>query len=375
MKNNTKPKALIFHHYLPPWRIDIFNAMATYYELTIAFTDAEIEGFTYNREGLLEMLDPNIQVFFLNKGFKIGKRPIRYDVYSLLKRICPDIVFSHEYSPTSILVTIFKKLKCHDFRYVITTSDNLFIVKKVSGVKAFFRRFVLNNADALIVYSEKVRQWYKEYLPKLRIEVCPNIQNPKTLLAFRFSFGELITCYKKKFGIKDERILMFIGRLEHVKGLDLLLNAFAKSENKNFKLVLVGEGNEKGNLEQICKELDIGHQVVFPGFYSGKELYVWYEMADLFVLPSRLEAFGAVVNEALVFGCPVMASQYIGATEFLNKSNGILFDPLNQKEFVNTLNLFYTRFNYGSKIERKNLMPLSFEDYFKVFLEVNTNKR
>ena len=52
----NKLKALVFYQYLPPWRIDVFNEMGKYYDMTIAFTDADSEGFTYNRKELLEKL-------------------------------------------------------------------------------------------------------------------------------------------------------------------------------------------------------------------------------------------------------------------------------------------------------------------------------
>ena len=51
----NKLKALVFYQYLPPWRIDVFNEMGKYYDMTIAFTDADSEGFTYNRKELLSL--------------------------------------------------------------------------------------------------------------------------------------------------------------------------------------------------------------------------------------------------------------------------------------------------------------------------------
>lgn len=146
MKVGKKPVALVFFQYLPPWRIDVFNEMARYYQLTIAFTNADIQGFTYNREDLLNRLNPEIKTIFLKRGFKVGKRPIRFGIYKLIKSEAPpDIIFSHEYTPTSIVTALFKKLKILKFRYIITTSDNLGIAESVQGLKAFFRSFVLKK--------------------------------------------------------------------------------------------------------------------------------------------------------------------------------------------------------------------------------------
>ena len=83
----------------------MFNEMGKYYDMTIAFTDADSEGFTYNRKELLEKLE-NIKVLFLTKGFRIGNRPVRLGIFNLIKKIDPDVIFSHEYSYTSILVIL-----------------------------------------------------------------------------------------------------------------------------------------------------------------------------------------------------------------------------------------------------------------------------
>lgn len=191
-----KLKALVFYQYLPPWRIDVFNKMGEYYDLTIIFTNAECEGFTYNRKELLSKLC-NIKTIFLNNGVKIGSHPIRIGIYQLIKKHKPDVVFSHEYSPTSIFIAFFKQIHLLKYRYYLTTSDNLRMAETAKGLKSEARRYVLNQADGIIVYSQKVKNWYKEHFPRLRIEICPNIQNPTTLLSYRSTFNGIINKYKK----------------------------------------------------------------------------------------------------------------------------------------------------------------------------------
>lgn len=369
MKSN-KPTAIVFFQYLPPWRIDVFNEMATYYNLTIVYTNSEREGFKYNREDLLNRLDKDIKNIFLNNGFKIGNRPVRFGILKLIKKIKPDIIFSHEYSPTSIMLGLFNKLKLANYKYIITTSDNLSIAESVKGGKAIFRKFVLTNSDAAVVYSEVVKQFYENKFPNLRVEICPNIQNPTSLLKNRVHFSSIIEDYKTEFNLKDYNVVLYTGRLiEGIKGLDLLLKAFAKSNYSNYKLVLVGDGVDKELLEQKCEELKIRNHVIFAGFFSGKELYAWYDIANFYVLPSRYEPFGAVVNEALVFGCPVLASKYIGAVDFISDFNGELIDPMDENKFVDVLNDFYAKYEMKS-IDRDNLMPVSFKHYVEVFHSV-----
>lgn len=358
-----KPKAIYFYQYLPPWRIDVFNEIAKHYDLTIVFTNAELEGFTYNRSFLLSKLN-NIKTIFLNNGFKIGTRPIRFGIYKIISNIKPDIIFSHEYSPTSILVALYRNFHLLKYKYVITTSVNLKMAEEVKGIKSYFRNYVHKHSDGIIVYSSSVKKWYENKFPKLKVEICPNIQNPKTLIQYRTSFPQIIETYKKKFNLDGKKIMLYIGRLVYVKGLDLLLDAFSRS-NTDYVLVIVGEGVLEDSLKRQSENLKIKDRVIFAGGYSGANLYAWYDIANFFILPSRYEPFGAVINEALIYGCPVVASKYIGALEFVSSNNGIIFNPLDKDEFIKTITLSCHSFNEIN--ERKNLMTHSFEEYVKVF--------
>jgi glycosyltransferase involved in cell wall biosynthesis len=110
----------------------------------------------------------------------------------------------------------------------------------------------------------------------------------------------------------------------------------------------------------IVNSQNISDKVVFPGYFDGEALYTWYSMANFFILPSRFEPFGAVVNEALIFGCPVVASKYIGATDFIEENKtGLLFDPLNPYEFVSILKLAMELFSDYNPL-KNNLMTIDF---------------
>lgn len=368
MDSIRKEKAVVFYTYLPPWRIDVFNEMATLYDLTIVFLSADSEGFTYNRELLLSKL--KAKAIFLNNGFFIGNRPVRFGIFKIIKVIKPDVVFSHEFSPTSILLSLGLKMGFVKFKYIITTSDNLAIASNTKGFRNSARKFVLKYANGIIVYSSSVMNWYEKNFPELKIRVCPNIQNPSSLLSYKSSFNRIVNEYKIKFNIGDEKIILYTGRLVSQKGIDLLLNAFSKSNNDNYKLIIVGEGEEKQRLLKLADDISILSKVVFAGYYDEAELYAWYSFANFFILPSIYEPFGAVVNESLVFGCPVMASKYIGALDFIKPGiNGQIFDPLNEESFIESINramIEYANFNE----ERKDLMFHSFNDYVKVFKSI-----
>lgn len=366
-----KQKALVFYQYLPPWRIDVFNEMGKYYDMTIVFTNADCEGFTYNRDELLGKLH-NINTIFLTNGIKIGSRPIRLGISKIIKKENPDVIFAHEYSPTSLMIAFYKQIKRFHYKFYITTSDNVTMANSARGLKAKARNYVLSQANGLIVYSSIVKEWYTHHFPKLKIDICPNIQDPNTLLSYRESFVPYINKYIEQYRLKNWNIILYTGRLEKVKGLDLLLTAFADTKIVNYKLVLVGNGSQKEHLQNQVKKLGIEDQVIFTGYQSGFALYAWYDLANFFVLPSRYEPFGAVVNEALVYGCPVMVSQFIGALDFVTHNNGLVFNPLSHQEFINTLKIACKRYEDKNKTIRKNLMPYSFNEYVVAFKNINS---
>lgn len=357
----NKQKAIYFFQYLPPWKIDVFNEMARIYDLTIVFWNVDCVGFTYNHQELLKKLNPEIDVKFLRNGINAGAHSLRLGINRIIHRISPQVIFSHEFAPITLQCVLTKALSVNRFRLVITTSDNVFMADSVHGIKAMARYFILRASDGIILYSSKVAAWYQQKFPFVKTAICPNIQNPKSLLAnyeLCYTIGQN---YRNEYDLNGYRIMLYVGRLSHEKGIDLLLNAFAKVSHNGWKLVVVGKGEEEKNLQAQAAQLGIVDDVVFAKFCSSEHLYAWYTLANFFVLPSRYEPFGAVVNEALVFGCPVLASKNIGAIDFINSSNGVIFDPNDDAQFVQALTDGLQK--YGKCMHpRPNLMTCSFED-------------
>ena len=99
--------------------------------------------------------------------------------------------------------------------------------------------------------------------------------------------------------------------------------------------VIVGDGPEKTLLEKLSKDCS---NVVFTGRLEGDSLYAWYNIAQIFTLPSRQEPFGAVTNEALVGGCYVLVSKLAGSSCLIKENeNGNVINPYNQDDYEMTL--------------------------------------
>jgi len=103
---------------------------------------------------------------------------------------------------------------------------------------------------------------------------------------------------------------------------------------------MVGNGDEHETIKQLIATKGMEDQILLPGKYEGNDLYAWFLCASGFVLPSIFEPYGAVINEALIFGLKVFCSCYAGSRVLITPTNGIIFDPLNEDDTRSKLNDF-----------------------------------
>jgi glycosyltransferase involved in cell wall biosynthesis len=111
----------------------------------------------------------------------------------------------------------------------------------------------------------------------------------------------------------DATILLFCGKLQPWKRPLDVLRAFAKSEVQRSFLVIAGDGPLRQTLKDEAQSLGMAERVRFLGFVNQTQLPAIYRSSDLLALSSEYEAFGMVVNEAMLCGCPVVVSDRVGA--------------------------------------------------------------
>ncbi len=132
------------------------------------------------------------------------------------------------------------------------------------------------------------------------------------------------------FGL-PETYFLYVGRLAEEKNISSLLNAWLayRKAGGHWALVLVGDGPESSALRQAASSSPFAGDVHFVGLKNSRELPAFYAFAGCFVLPSKREPWGLVVNEAMAAGLPVIVSRRCGCAEDLveNGRNGFTFDP------------------------------------------------
>ncbi|TSC60066.1 MAG: glycosyl transferase, group 1 [Candidatus Peregrinibacteria bacterium Greene0416_62] len=111
--------------------------------------------------------------------------------------------------------------------------------------------------------------------------------------------------------------ILFVGRLEKMKGVDLLLKAFVQLQITDCRLQIVGDGSQRESLKNLTQELGVADRVSFKGYLSAPEVYREYAEAEIFCGLSRSEALGNVFIEAQVAGCMVVATNIGGIGEIV----------------------------------------------------------
>ena len=212
--------------------------------------------------------------------------------------------------------------------------------------------------------NEDAEEWYNKHFPKIKTVVFPIIQKEERIISILNDAKNISLEYQKQYKLENKKILLFVGRLVKAKNLKFLLEVYSVyiSKNKESVLILVGDGEIKKELLTIVDQLEMKENVIFAGRYENEALYAWYRLADFFILPSISETFGAVVNESLIAGVPVICSNLAGASCLINIKNGKTFNPNDKEELLSIFNELLlkkmpTKINYSLT---DSLMPYTF---------------
>ena len=200
---------------------------------------------------------------------------------------------------------------------------------------------VMRDADAIIVSTEEEKQdavrLYDAHPQK--IKVIPAGVNLDTFKPVNQSIA------RQRVGIHEKKIILYVGRIEPLKGIDVLLEAAALLDGSDDIRVLIVGGSpendaELDRLKALTTELGIESMVTFTGAIKQNKLPDYYSAADVFVLPSHSESFGLAALEAMACGAPVVVSRVGGLKTFIdNGETGYLVPWRCPESFVQRLEM------------------------------------
>ena len=208
--------------------------------------------------------------------------------------------------------------------YVVCPAGSLPLYGRSMKLKNFYNdtigRRIISNASGHIAISKNEIPHFETYgVSSDKIRIIPNGIDPA-----EFEVSDT-NSFRRNFGLGDAPFLLFVGRLNHIKGPDLLLEAFYKIQSKynDYYLVFAGpDGGMLATLQQMVQADNLSDRVHFTGYLGGSEKSSAYHAADLLVIPSRQEAMSIVVLEAGVTGTPVLLTDKCGFNEVADIGGG-----------------------------------------------------
>jgi glycosyltransferase involved in cell wall biosynthesis len=295
-------RVLFITNFCPHYRVRTFELLAERVDVEFVFFSSGQEWYWEQRHGVRVGNFP----WRVVKAARVGQVVWKADVDVILKDIDGPVPL--------LLAFLVAKLRRKPF--VLWTGmwrhpRTLFHVLTYP-----LTRLLYHWSEAIVVYGQHV----KRYLESIGIE-------PEKVFVAAHAVDNAAyqrrvpdsdrLALRARFGLGSRPVVLFVGRLEHVKGPDVLLNAFSRISGDSV-LVFVGAGGMQAPLQKRTDVLGLNDRVVFAGYQTPEDALTWYSVADVLVLPSVTErrvreAWGLVVNEAMNQGIPVVASTAVGA--------------------------------------------------------------
>lgn len=212
------------------------------------------------------------------------------------------------------------------------------------NIENIFAKTVLEHSNQVIAVSDFIKRRINEVTPQgLKTDTCYNGLDLDNY--FRPCTDDELEELRKKYSLKNsDKVIIYVGRLTDTKGIGALINAFEQlaSSFPGWKLMIVGgvtfSSSEKDNFVEglYQKAKSIGHQVFFTGYVDYKDIYKYYQLSDLCVVPSLTnESFSLTSVEAQASGLPVIISDAGGIIETISPKSGVIVNRGSQ--FVENL--------------------------------------
>jgi glycosyltransferase involved in cell wall biosynthesis len=238
-----------------------------------------------------------------------------YLVFRLARRA--DVICSHWMVPCGLAGALVSKLtgKPH---IAVEHSGAIHLLSRIRGGAAL-ARFITGHSNRVVTVSYDLKSRL--------VALCPDAADRVDVISMGINLSrESSTFYK----LPGEKVILFVGRLTAIKGVDILIRAMRVLDG--CRLIVAGDGEERNRLEALAEELAIDAQ--FVGRVTASQRDRLLAIADAVVIPSllladgRTEGMPVICLEAMAAGRPVIASKVGGLSEvIIDGANGLLFEP------------------------------------------------
>lgn len=355
-------KVLYLTNLPSPYKVNFFNELGKLCDLTVVFerrkaSDRNDKWYeNYNSKSYKELM--------LN-GKEIGNdNSISFGLKNHLKKNNYDKIIIGGYNTYTAMITI-QYLKDKNIPFILSTDGGF--IKKDHFFQKLIKKHFISSATSWLSTGRCATDYLVHYgAKKDKCLVYPFTSlMEKDILKHPLSVKEK-KLYKQKLNISEEYVILSVGQFIYRKGYDILLHAM-KDLTKSAALYIVG-GLPNDEYKKICEEDHLEH-VHFVDFKTKDELMEYYKAADLFVLPTREDIWGLVINEAMAFSLPVITTCKCNAgIELIDANCGIIINDIeNPKSYSDSINdILNGKYNFNDESILSKIRKYTIEEMARV---------
>lgn len=268
-------------------------------------------------------IDNKVKLFTLFDKAKVNNKFNFFKIYFKLKKF-------YKQNKVDIVIDVFASLSIftlllkNKFGFKNITWEH-FNYKQNIGLNKYGRKLAVKKSDYIVTLTQRDKQFYLAANPKIKSQIC-YILNP-------CSFDRI-----EHDKYEKENTILSVGRLTWQKGFDIMLLAWKELERKlpNWTLKIIGAGEEKENLINLCNTLELKNIQLINATNNVQE---YYYKSKIYLSTSRFEGLPMTMIEAQFFGLPIISFNYdTGPAEIINNNvNGYLVENGNVNELISCL--------------------------------------
>lgn len=252
--------------------------------------------------------------------------------------------------------------------YLLTNKFDLVDAQAfISAVPAKIYYFLTKKPTILTVHGTSIERKSASLLEKIiltRLKFSCQISVSSNFLKFKntnknifvINPGVDLLFFNPNFPKKEKNRILFVGRLQKIKGVDVLIKCIKQTSQEKWKWIIVGDGEEMGNLQQELKHSIASHQVEIKGNMEKDQVLDEYQKASVFFLPSFSEGFPLTILEAMACGLPVVYSDVGDVSRIIeNGKNGFFITSGDVEKYINAIKKILFDSNLREKMQKNNL--------------------
>lgn len=294
-------KVLFVTNYAAPYRVHFFDELGKNHEITVLFSDP-VEEVTHRSSDWFEKGRGGFRAVQLKHRIRMGEENLCFEVLRWLKKSYDAIVICGYSSPTAMLAIAWLRLRRIPFYMEVDGG----LIREESRPKYLLKKALVGGASRWISTGSHTTNYLVHYGAKEdRIETYPFSSLYEADILKQAVSAEEKAAIREELGIPEKHVVLSIGQFIHRKAFDILIAGAAALEPDTGVYIVGGEPTEE--YLALCREHGL-RNVHFLSFMKKERLVQYYKASDVFVLPTREDIWGLVINEAMAYGLPIVTT-------------------------------------------------------------------